>query len=289
MNTNKEDFLKELIPVIRNKLGDDYYVSTSDIIGNNGVCTTSIDVQKKKKNNPKIIIDGFYKSFEKGDAIEDIADRIICRYNEAQNDMLLTEGGISEWNKIKDKLSVKVISAERNADYLDSLVWRKYLDFAVVPIIVFNYDFNSFRAVNVSTNMAENWGIDYNTIIDTAITNSKTLFSCTARNLNEAFPGGNWEEIYEEHPWKIITSKYYNNGSAGILDKELLDGIYREYGCLYYILPLSVNELIVVPYDGVPVDELKELSVYCASQITDTGEVLSDNIYVYNGSCLEIL
>lgn len=86
----------------------------------------------------------------------------------------------------------------------------------------------------------------------------------------------------------VLTNKYHNNGAVGILRTDLLEKFSRRIGCDFYILPSSVNEVMLVP-DRVkrnPVDlrrfVAKNNKDYC------DGSELSDNVYYYRSAMRKI-
>ncbi len=86
----------------------------------------------------------------------------------------------------------------------------------------------------------------------------------------------------------VLTNKYHNNGAVGILHTDLLEKFSRRIGCDFYILPSSVNEVVLVP-DRVkrnPVD----LGRFVAKNNKDyfDGSELSDNVYYYRSAMRKI-
>ena len=63
-----------------------------------------------------------------------------------------------------------------------------------------------------------------------------------------------------------------------------MDKIAEQVGSSsYYILPSSIHETIVVPFnDGMNVDELKNMVHEVNSTQVVADEILSDNVYVYD-------
>ena len=100
--------------------------------------------------------------------------------------------------------------------------------------------------------------------------------------------GCDMDDIPDCH-MKVVTNAYSINGAAAILDDELLQEIYEEFDGTYYIIPSSVHELIVIPSGICEPDEIKSLVRQVNSTEVRDDEILSDNVYIYNGSSVDMV
>ena len=290
---NMNEFLEDVMNNLKSKLGEEFELSVRKVTKNNGIVLTALNIRKEGDSIvPTIYMEGFYRLYETGSSIEYIAENILKNYFDAENDKLTIDiSTITDWDNVKDRLCVRVISEERNTDMLNEMVWKDYLDLAVIPVIVFQSSDEKMQSIKVTLDIAERWGVDYDTIINTAISNTKTMFPCTARNLSEvvgSLMGCDMDDIPDCH-MKVVTNAYSINGAAAILDDELLQEIYEEFDCTYYIIPSSVHELIVIPSGICDPDEIKSLVRQVNSTEVRDDEILSDNVYIYDGSSVDMV
>lgn len=290
---NMNEFLEDVMNNLKSKLGEEFELSVRKVTKNNGIVLTALNIRKEGDSIvPTIYMEGFYRLFETGSSIEYIAENILKNYFDAENDKLTIDiSTITDWNNVKDRLCVRVISEERNTDMLDEMVWKDYLDLAVIPVIVFQSSDEKMQSIKVTMDIAERWGVDYDTIINTGISNTKTMFPCTARNLSEvvgSLMGCDMDDIPDCH-MKVVTNACSINGAAAILDDELLQEIYEEFDGTYYIIPSSIHELIVIPSGICEPDEIKNLVRQVNSTEVRDDEVLSDNVYIYDGSSVDMV
>ena len=92
-------------------------------------------------------------------------------------------------------------------------------------------------------------------------------------------------------PLVVITNPSGINGAYGIIDDELLDSIYHRFtvalgtgekrGMDYYIIPSSINEILVTPADGAYLDHVKNMVREVNRENVTLEERLSDSVYVY--------
>lgn len=290
---NMNEFLEDVMNNLKSKLGEEFELSVRKVTKNNGIVLTALNIRKEGDSIvPTIYMEGFYRLYETGSSIEYIAENILKNYFDAENDKLTIDiSTIIDWDNAKDRLCARVISEERNTDMLNEMVWKDYLDLAVIPVIVFQSSDEKMQSIKVTLDIAERWGVDYDTIINTAISNTKTMFPCTARNLSEvvgSLMGCDMDDIPDCH-MKVVTNAYSINGAAAILDDELLQEIYEEFDCTYYIIPSSVHELIVIPSGICDPDEIKSLVRQVNSTEVRDDEILSDNVYIYDGSSVDMV
>ena len=78
----------------------------------------------------------------------------------------------------------------------------------------------------------------------------------------------------------VVTNRSGLYGAYALLD----DGVLRERGEKFYILPSSIHELIVIPIQNTEsVSNLRELVKAVNSSNVPLEEWLSENVYVFDG------
>ncbi len=128
------------------------------------------------------------------------------------------------------------------------------------------------------------WDVDVEEIHKRAKENTKALlpyqFKTMSRTMSEMI--GQAIEIYEDLLY-ILTNKTMSYGAATMLYPGCLEAIGEELKENYYIIPSSVNELIMVREGDAPDEE--DLSAMVRevneTQVPDE-EVLSDHIYYFD-------
>lgn len=88
-------------------------------------------------------------------------------------------------------------------------------------------------------------------------------------------------EEFEQFPMYIITNLAQTKGASSILNKKAL----REFGKKYHtkkivVLPSSIHEMIIIPYqEGMEIENLLETVGFVNSKMDPT-EVLTDMVYI---------
>lgn len=88
----------------------------------------------------------------------------------------------------------------------------------------------------------------------------------------------------EQCPMYILTNKEATNGATMMASKDILQDIYNQFGENFHIIPSSLHEVIVIPESFV--DDaaiLREIVFDVNSNVVPKEDILSDNVYYYNG------
>lgn len=86
----------------------------------------------------------------------------------------------------------------------------------------------------------------------------------------------------------VVSNIFLLYGAAVLLRKDVLESIYRKYGCSdFYIIPSSVHEIITLKIqEYTDIEYLKSCikEVNSLKDVVPDDEWLSDSLYLYNGT-----
>lgn len=195
------------------------------------------------------------------------------------------------WEKSKDRVLPKLINAERNQERLENLVHRKYLDLAEIYCTKMTVGDSQQGYVEVTCEMLEEWGIDQETLKRQAEENMKTqdyrLYSM--EEMLGGFMPTKLDKETEKVPLQILTNREGILGAAILANPELLKEVIGDKMGDCYLLPSSVHELIVCPVETwMSVENLQEVVKKVNQTIVSEVDYLSDEVYYYNMSFIEI-
>lgn len=178
-----------------------------------------------------------------------------------------------DWEYIKDRL---VVCLRRHIDgaYEDDIV-RSFLD--LDKYVRIRIDVNDRTASStVHKGMLEKWGKTEDEVFDQAVKNMKYKHF----SLGEMF--GN-----EDNAMQVITTANGAYGASAMLSNDTLDEIALIIGTdKMYILPSSIHEIIAVKYDdeNIDVDGLRNMVSMVNASCVEDCDMLSNNVYIYDGS-----
>ena len=225
---------------------------------------------------PTFYFEELYEAYENGTAVEDLAQSLInyaCEHS-----LGAMPGGIEldDYESVKKNLGIMVIGEEKNREYLRELIYKKIEDLALIPII-FTSDSNGTGCIKIRKDFLLMWKVTENEILEQAIKNAPEVMPPTFRNLNELM--GCEEE--EEDEIFVISNMYYAGGASVAFYPGFLDCIGMALGKDLFILPSSINELIILTDSGQDPGRLLEIVKEVNRTQVAPAEVLTDAVYHY--------
>ncbi|MBP3339236.1 MAG: hypothetical protein J6L69_07520 [Lachnospiraceae bacterium] len=302
------EFQNEILKIVRDIMEVNYEVNLHKVTKNNGVELVAITIGERGYSGaiPTIYLDDFYDMYVAGVELTDIANNIIAIHFKYEKKVNLTMDDISDYDQVKDKVMLKLVNIERNKEMLSKLPYRKFHDLAIVAYVLWNDEKIGYMTSNVTNDCIEMWKVDFNTVffdgyknmievLDVEICDIKDM---AIRIYEEMIENGRIsreeaEQIIEEtadaeYPMYVITNSKKTLGAAVILYEPVLKYFYEKFQGEYYVLPSSIHEVIVVPKTDISIEEMKSMVKEINENEVDYLEVLSDNVYCYNGKKLAI-
>lgn len=201
---------------------------------------------------------------------------------------------IDFFSDYKECLSCRLINAKHNAKYLKNKPHREFLDLAIVYTIRVDED-----AVNPK------FRSDYKEIVDPCDQPSSFVYKeleipVTNQLMRKwkRFDGITEENLYYQamenlrrvdfesmmiNGSRCITKENETSASAAMLRNDLLEDYANKMGGSYWIVPLSVNELMVEPLDIPSSIDTMNQSLQAVNKEANTPEtILSDHVYIYD-------
>ena len=183
------------------------------------------------------------------------------------------EINIEDYEFVNTRLGLMVIGEERNRELLSEYVHEKVEDLAVMPAIYIQNGQRSGR-IGIKKEFLEMWGVTERTVMDDAIANAPKLMPPIMRSLSE-FTG-----VKGEIPAFVITNQNYDSAAVAFYP-GFLDRVKACLGMDIYILPSSVNELIIIADYGQDPKELLHIVREINRTEVDPKEVLTSSVYRY--------
>ena len=302
------EFQKEILTRIKGILEEKHTVSIEKVLKNNDVELVAVMIRKESDKGaiPTIYLEDFYEMYCAGVSLEDIANNIIAIYRKQNGKVKISIEEFKDFECIKSKIMLKLVNYERNQISLRNTPHKKVLDLAVVFYVLWEYEGERMTAT-VRNSHLDIWNVDIEELYDIAYENTISKLSIDIRNIREVMI-----EIYKEmcekgkidenlekeiitemsenaYPMYVVTNEKRLLGASIILYEQILKYIYEKIGGEYYILPSSIHEIIVVPKINMTIYEMKNMVIEINENEVDYLEVLSDNVYCFDGKELFII
>ena len=187
----------------------------------------------------------------------------------------------------KKSLFVKLVNTERNKSLVEQSISKEFLDLSAVVRVVLKMDKEGMASMALSKGAAEILGMTEEEIYAAALANTLRLFPPKLMNLGryvEMSIGGKLLFGEDEVTTYILTNQKEVDGAFYLMSPEVVGAIAEALEDDLYILPCSVNEVLLVRAseleDGV--DELKEMVRDVNETVVSEKDILSYSVYYYD-------
>lgn len=187
----------------------------------------------------------------------------------------------------KKSLFVKLVNTERNESLVEQSISKEFLDLSAVVRVVLKMDKEGMASMALSKGDAEILGMTEEEIYAAALANTLRLFPPKLMNLGryiEMSIGANLPLGEDEVTTYILTNQKEVDGAIYFMSPEVVGAIAEALEDDLYILPSSVNEVLLVRAseleDGV--DKLKEMVRDANETVVAEKDILSYNVYHYD-------
>lgn len=284
------------------EINSDVKVSVINVTKNNGCVLTGLQfVREGNCLAPTIYLEGYYKQHEQGINFYKICDEIETAFEAAEKESAPDIDFLKDYEIARDKLFCKVINSKRNAKLLKSVPYVECMDLAIVFFIAINIG-EQPGTILLRNNYIEGWDVELGTIYKDALANTinrkkSIVFSMEDVLADMLKEKGDMDSScladilkdISEHDGRsamfVLTNSEKWFGAACILDEETLRAFSDRIESDYYILPSSVHELILIPFnENISVNALKEMvNEVNVTQVSDE-DYLSDTVYKFSRS-----
>lgn len=257
-------FLRKLQQSVERRTGEK--VEIHSVTKADGKKFLEIAIGENPLLSPVVWVEESSAGYERN-SLEDILQKIWAVYGRYKE----LESRNFPFDKVKGNVYLRLVPYESNKGLLERLIFSRYLDLAVVPVLMLEEgveDSCSSLAVNIQEGMC---GVGTDELLRAGYENGKN--DCMVEGL---------EFSAEESGYEIFTMS--NGHNFAMLDKGKLKKLAEEIcsGCLF-ILPVSVYEVFVIPEDNVlDAAELQDFVRNTVESLDFAEAVLSEKVYRYS-------
>lgn len=289
-------FMNKIRIAIQKELGEGYTIMLRQVQKNNGILLDGLCIScisdENEKLVPVIYLKPYYEQYKDGKSIEDIISEIVYAYHNTKRPPNVGVNNLSNYSYIKDKIAFKLINAESNKKRLNNIPHISWLDLAIVFYVLLEKNENGIITAMIENQHLDIWKISIEDLKDIAFINTPKInppvISGIDSIISDLFPGEVIDAGYES-PFLILTNTSGINGAACMIYPNIIKKFAEEIGKNIFILPSSINEVLLLPDDGnmVP-DELNKLVKHVNMTEVPKEDRLSNKVYVYSRSAQTI-
>ena len=273
---DKNEFIKKLFYVLSCQLGKEVEMKQKRVWKNNGAFYEGLVIEKLEEElSPVISLDKCYEDFEAGISMQEISKQVLKEYRKTAGKVaLLSQQDIWSYERVKDRIYVEMVNRKWNEQYLEHKYYVPFLDLAVVYYIDTQADYKdapSHRGTAVTKDSFKIWSVEREVIWKQVLENmekeSRFLMVIVTEKENSLMT---FEDAFQK-----------NQGALALLQKPILDEAKKKIGESFYILPVSIFELMIVPESQADeVEEMKKAIIESNAEMP-AEYLLSNSVYYY--------
>lgn len=297
-------FAHQVMGEVAKRLGDGYDLDVCELLKNNGIYRTAIRISKGAESiSPIIYLDRLYDLYQSGNKdMDSIVDSVCETYNENSDNYAFDENILLDYDRVKDRLCFRLISAERNSILLKNTPHIVVCaDLAVIFfVLVSDVGDEDMATVIVQNDLLDSWGITVAEAHEVAMKNTQQLLPGSIKGMSavmqdylmmdddeirECFelPGEEGAGDQYKDLLYVCTNSSSSRGAGVILYDGFLKDFADEIGSDLYILPSSVHEVLVVPMSELTdMEQLKNMVKEVNADHVPPIDILSDNVFIYH-------
>lgn len=276
--------LNEILKEIKSMVGD-ASVECNEVIKNNNVKLHGVMIRYPNQVIvPTIYVENF---LNKDMTPREIAKEIISTSKSAQeNPFPFNPDDIAYYDKMSDKICLRLIGQKGNEKLLESLSWKPFYDLAQILVA----ELGNGMSIKITKDLLEKWEVDTDEVFKLAKENSQKKFPAEIKDMREVMAGVfnlSLEEFIEmtgdNMPSQyVLTNKEGVNGATCLVYDNVLEIAANIINDDFAILPSSIHEVILQPIlPGIDLETLSKTVREVNMEEVPKEDILSDHAYIY--------
>ena len=285
-----DEFKKYVADNIKTYLPQEYEnasVSVRQATKNNNISLSALCIVGEHKTAPNIYLEQFYVHYLFGMPMEDVMECIADVYlNSLRPDINITAENFT-YEKLKDSIGVSVCNAAKNQKMLQDVPHEIKGDFALTYHVKVSLGEDGEGVIQIHNSHLEMWGIDENTLRETAWHNMEHHFPYQLSDVHDMIEA---EFDVSKLPWYRRNTTMYLlsnpdrfHGTAYMFSDRAMSEVAEKFGTDMLVTPLSVHECVLLRRDEIQdMDELKEMVEYFYKRRINPEYALTSDIYLFD-------
>lgn len=240
---------------------------------------------------PTIYLEPLYEMYKDGENLDTMAKCFVDEYQQAGGKTPVTQIEIEDFEKVKDLITFRVVSRQKNKTLLKSCPWKPAEDLAKVYQVSVVTEDGSVGMVKITNEMASQWEKSTDEIDAVAMENTPRHFPAVVNVMcgSDIFsslmePPVNYygRDDLPDGLLITLTNEQHVMGASAMLYPGVLDSVAKQLDSDLFILPSSTEEVFLLRNDGrISPKELGEIVREANATVVSKELVLSNGVYGY--------
>lgn len=235
-----------------------------------------------------VSIEKAFAAYENGTSISEIANHFADAVeNGLRESPQFDIASISDYEQMKSKLSMEVVSAERNTELLQNVPHERMQDMAVVYRIILDQTDSGNGTILITNQMLDQYGITKEQLRADALENAPEIRPSEIKGMSEVMselaPGMLPEVAPEDEQMFVATVPDKIHGAGVIAYPNFMEDAAQKMGGDFFVLPSSIHEVLLVKDNGqMSAKELENMVKEVNATQVEPADQLTDHVYHYD-------
>lgn len=285
-----KEFAVKVQKAVKYIVGEECQVNIQEVRKNNNIMLQGLVIHSREHNvSPTIYLDSFWEAYEEGVPFAVIMERILSIYDKDTPKKNIDMSFFKDFEKVKDRICYRLVSAEANKELLCDVPYVPYLDLAICFYYAYQGEELGAGSILIHNSHMEMWKTDKEVLYRIAEENTPRLFPWEYKSLEALLKEMMQQEenitddiLINKLPLQILSNENRVHGASCILYPGVLKQLADEEVCDLYIIPSSVHEVIILPDTGDEnPDQLRDMIEEVNATQVEPEEILSNNLYYF--------
>jgi len=289
---NYHEFMDAVVAYFTKKLGKEYSVSVNEVIKNNSIHLNGILMKKAgQRITPNVYLNPFFEQYvEKGDFAV-VVKNIWTTYCKALDSFSVEEPELElDFEVQREHIIYCLINFKKNKEKLEKMPYIRFLDLAITFHCYVQYQEYTVSLLPITNELMKHWEMDEKSLFQIAMKNTQKYFPMIYGALEDIIKTAieeEWEPLFPaingEMKMYVISNEQGVNGASVMLYEENFHQLALQLGGKVYVLPSSIHEIILIPYEkGIQPEQLAALVKDVNTTQVPYEDILSDHAYLYH-------
>ena len=238
----------------------------------------------------------FFEAYENGTDIDAVVVKAVDTIEGGlSNQPAVDVSALTDYDQMKDKLIMEVVSAEANAEMLDKVPHQNIEDMAVVYRFVIDSNDDGRATILVTNQLIETMGVTPEQLHADALENAPELKPAVIKGMSEVMAemmGMSAEDLAmmgmptdpADEQMYVATVPDKIHGAGVIAYQDFMDqASERIGGGDFFVLPSSLHEILIVPDNGnMTLSDLEAMVREVNATQVAPEDKLTDSVYHYD-------
>ncbi len=292
-------FQETITSRLQDRLGADCRLDIRKVPKNNGIFLDGLTITPEGETvAPVIYLNHYYEHFLAGSSIDALIEEIVTLYQQRQGAFSLNFDLFNDFSRLKAKVAYRLVNTDANRSLLEDLVSFPFQDLSIVFYLILEDNSLGQMTAAIQKRHLQSWNIKDEELLHLAQKNTPHLLPPKLQNMTQVmdeiaketmgddYDPGIIDRIipgHQESPLYVLSNTSGLNGACTMLYPNVLKNFSGLLGRDLIILPSSIHEVLLVPYEeNVEFHELEEMVTTINQTEVAFEDQLSNHVYFYS-------